>query len=74
MTRDDVLICRHEPLLSNTTNADELFPDRITTYVRPGKKGRRWRRLENSAYVLLSPMPSPYAFLLNSTHLHCSVD
>ena len=32
LTSDCNLVCRHEPLLSGTTNADELFHDRATTY------------------------------------------
>ena len=32
LTNDCNLVCRHEPLLSGTTNADELFPERITSY------------------------------------------
>jgi glycerophosphoryl diester phosphodiesterase len=32
LTKDGVLVCRHEPNLSNTTNADSVFPDRIKTY------------------------------------------
>jgi hypothetical protein len=30
------LICRHEPLLSNTTNADDVFPDRKKNYTIDG--------------------------------------
>ena len=33
LTSDCGLICRHEPLLSDTTNAQELFPTRATSYV-----------------------------------------
>lgn len=29
-------MCRHEPLLSGTTDADEKFPDRITAYTIDG--------------------------------------
>jgi glycerophosphoryl diester phosphodiesterase len=32
------LICRHEPLLSNTTNADEKFPDRKRKYIIDGEE------------------------------------
>ena len=31
------LICRHEPLLSGTTDADDKFPERITTYTVDGE-------------------------------------
>jgi hypothetical protein len=31
------LVCRHEPLLSNTTDADEKFPDRRTSYTIDGE-------------------------------------
>ena len=31
-----VPICRHEPLLSNTTNADDVFADRVTNYTIDG--------------------------------------
>ncbi|KAG2422623.1 hypothetical protein HXX76_010404 [Chlamydomonas incerta] len=36
LTKDYVPICRHEPLLSNTTNADDVFPTRKKTYVIDG--------------------------------------
>lgn len=32
------LICRHEPLLSNTTDADEKFPEKKTMYVIDGEE------------------------------------
>jgi glycerophosphoryl diester phosphodiesterase len=30
LTADLVPICRHEPLISGTTNANEVFPDRVS--------------------------------------------
>eukprot|EP00892_Ulva_mutabilis_P008511 jgi/Ulvmu1/6031/UM027_0006.1 len=36
VTKDLKLICRHEPLLSGTTDADAKFPDRITAYTIDG--------------------------------------
>ena len=36
LTKDYVPICRHEPLLSNTTNADSVFPTKKRTYVIDG--------------------------------------
>ena len=32
LTSDCGLICRHEPLLSGTTNADEVFANKLTSY------------------------------------------
>jgi len=37
LTKDLVPICRHSPWLSNSTNADELFKDRITTKTIDGQ-------------------------------------
>ncbi len=34
LTKDGHLIMRHEPNLSNTTNADDLFPDRRSALQR----------------------------------------
>ena len=34
LTKDGHLIMRHEPNLSNTTNADDLFPDRSSALQR----------------------------------------
>lgn len=36
LTKDRGLFCRHEPLLSDTTDADEKFPERATTYTIDG--------------------------------------
>ncbi|KAG2491260.1 hypothetical protein HYH03_010466 [Edaphochlamys debaryana] len=36
LTRDLVPVCRHEPLLSGTTDADQKFPDRIRSYIVDG--------------------------------------
>ena len=30
-------MCRHEPLLSGTTDADAKFPDRVTSYTIDGE-------------------------------------
>jgi hypothetical protein len=30
LTADLVPVCRHEPLISNTTNADDLFPTKVS--------------------------------------------
>jgi glycerophosphoryl diester phosphodiesterase len=38
LTRDLAPICRHDPDLNVTTNAADLFPDRINTYVIDGKE------------------------------------
>ena len=32
LTSDCGLVCRHDSLLSNTTNADALFPERTAAY------------------------------------------
>ena len=34
LTKDGHLVMRHEPNLSNTTNASDLFPDRISALQR----------------------------------------
>lgn len=36
LTKDCELICRHEPLVSGTTNADQVFPDRVRNYTVDG--------------------------------------
>ena len=37
-------MCRHEPLLSNTTNADDVFPDKIRNYTIDGTEYTGARR------------------------------
>ncbi|PNW56782.1 UNVERIFIED_CONTAM: glycerophosphodiester phosphodiesterase [Euhalothece sp. KZN 001] len=37
-TSDGVLIARHEPMLDNTTNVAEVFPDRQTTKILDGEE------------------------------------
>jgi hypothetical protein len=36
LTADLVPVCRHEPVISNTTNADQLFPDRVSPAASQG--------------------------------------
>eukprot|EP00798_Chlamydomonas_sp_ICE-L_P022225 gene22225-29290_t len=38
LTKDLKPVCRHEPNLSNTTNADVVFPNMIRTYVIDGNE------------------------------------
>lgn len=40
MTKDCQLVCRHEPNISNTTNADEIFPNLIRNYTIDGVNER----------------------------------
>jgi hypothetical protein len=32
LTADLVAVCRHEPDISNTTNANDLYPNRVSTF------------------------------------------
>ena len=42
VTKDNVLICLHDPTLERTTNVEEVFPDRSTMVTWEGKTARSW--------------------------------
>jgi len=42
VTKDGVLICLHDASLERTTNVEELFPDRVSTYTIEGKTRKAW--------------------------------
>ncbi len=39
VTKDQKLVCRHEPMLELTTDAMDKFPDRVKTYNLPEAGG-----------------------------------
>ena len=42
VTKDGVLICLHDASLERTTNVEELFPGRVSTYTIEGKTRKAW--------------------------------
>jgi glycerophosphoryl diester phosphodiesterase len=42
ITRDNILICSHDPTLERTTNVEEVFPNRFVEKVVKGKKIKQW--------------------------------
>lgn len=42
VTKDNVLICLHDPTLERTTNVEEVFPNRSTMVTWEGKTARSW--------------------------------
>jgi len=42
LTRDGILICFHDLVLENSTNVEQLFPDRHTEITREGKTVKTW--------------------------------
>lgn len=42
VTKDGVLVCLHDASLERTTNVEELFPDRVSTYTIEGKTRKAW--------------------------------
>jgi glycerophosphoryl diester phosphodiesterase len=42
VTRDNVLICLHDPSLERTTDVEELYPSRFTVIQREGRTLRAW--------------------------------
>jgi glycerophosphoryl diester phosphodiesterase len=42
VTKDNILICLHDPTLERTTNVEEVFPDRSTMVTWEGKTARSW--------------------------------
>jgi len=42
VTKDGVLICLHDASLERTTNVEELFPDRVSTYTIEGRTRKAW--------------------------------
>ncbi|MDB6059087.1 MAG: glpQ [Verrucomicrobiales bacterium] len=42
ITRDGVLVCAHDAVLSRVTNVEQVFPDRFTEEVVKGRKVKKW--------------------------------
>lgn len=42
VTKDGVLICLHDASLERTTNVEELFPGRVSSYTIEGKTRKAW--------------------------------